>query len=59
MSHHNIVGSEAFDQTRPVQIRTFPRRGRHWRGYTIAAVFGGIMAFLAAGLLAYFGHALG
>jgi hypothetical protein len=59
MSQHNIVGSEAFDSTRPVQIRTFPRRGRHWRGYTVAAGAGGVLAFLLAGALAYFGHALG
>ena len=59
MSHHNIVGSEAFDNTRPVQIRTYPRRGRTWQGYLIAGGLGGGVAFLLAGLFAYFGHALG
>ncbi|MBS0297615.1 MAG: hypothetical protein JSR45_15000 [Proteobacteria bacterium] len=59
MSHHNIVGSEAFDDTRPVLIRTYRRRGRTLRGYAIAAFVGGVIAFVVVGLMAYFGHALG
>lgn len=59
MSHHNIVGSEAFDGERPVYIRVYPRRGRGWRGYTIAAGAGGAFAFLMAGVLAYLSHAMG
>ena len=59
MSQHNIVGSEAFDDARPVLIRTYRRRGRTLRGYLIAAVVGGVLAFVVVGMLAYFGHAVG
>jgi len=59
MSHHNIVGSEAFEDSRPVLIRTYRRRGRTLRGYAIAAAVGGVIAFVVVGMLAYLGHAVG
>lgn len=59
MSRHNIIGSEAFDPERHVSIRSYPRRGRGWRGYVIAGAIGGVVTVGAAGLLAYLSQVFG
>jgi hypothetical protein len=53
LSQHNIIGSEAFDTHRVVQIRRYPRRGATWRTYVIAAMVGGGCIFAAAAGMLY------
>lgn len=59
MSRHNIIGSEAFDTERFVAIRAYRRRGAGLGRYILAAMGGGLVAVLGAGLLSFASQALG
>ena len=52
MSQHNIIGSEAFEGHKIVQIRRYPPRGATWKTYAVASmVGGGALCGLAAGAI--------
>jgi hypothetical protein len=52
LSQHNIIGSEAFEGHKIVQIRRYPPRGATWKTYAVASMVGGGMLFaLAAGAI--------
>jgi hypothetical protein len=59
LSQHNIIGSEAFEGHKIVQIRRYPPRGATWKTYAIASmVGGGLMCALAATAIYFAQHLL-
>jgi hypothetical protein len=53
LSQHNIIGSEAFEGHKIVQIRRYAPRGATWKTYAVSAMVGGAMLFGLAAAIIY------
>ena len=58
MSQHNIIGSEAFEGHKIVQIRRYAPRGATWKTYAVSAMVGGTLLFASAAGIVYAAHNL-